>query len=254
MVARSRFPICRRDRSRLPSLPSDRLRWKTMRWPSGWYSAATFFRSANSSFTNSSGRRRRNRDGSPISAASLVSRAHSPCGSGTGAAWTIGGRKKRKATTRVPLLVAELIFVDQGPGLEAVPADFVQKARRLGEDHARGLVVDVHWTAHVEVLLRAGDGDVEEAALLLQLDVEHALIGRLQRQVRQERFQLAVARGDRVEVLHVLDALGIVVVVLLEDRQVIPADGVHLLGRGHPPAAHFFQDADQLLEALRAGA
>src|SRR5881396_3706670 len=299
MVARSRFPICRRDRSRLPCLPSDRLRWKTMRWPSGWYSAATFFRSANSSFTNSGGRRRRNRDGSPISAASLASRAHSPCGSGTGAAWTRGGRKKRKATTRVPLLVAELIFVDQGPGLEAVPADFVQEPRGLGEDHARGLVVDVHRTAHVEVLLRAGDGDVEEAALLLQLvvgghridgrelavqrpddedavpfeplggmdggqdqplvvlvlrlDVEHALVGRLQRQVRQERLQLAVARGDRVEVLHILDALGIVVVVLLEDRQVISADSVHLLGRGHPAAAHFLQDAQQVLEALDAG-
>src|SRR5437870_7709563 len=300
MVARSRFPICRRDRSRLPWLPSDRLRWKTMRWPSGWYSAATFFRSANSSFTNSSGRRRRNRDGSPISAASLVSRAHSPCRSGTGPAWTIGARKKSMATTRVPLLIAELIFVDQGPGLEAIAADFVQKTRRLGEDHARGLVVDVHRTAHVEVLLRAGDGDVEEAALLLQfvvgshridgrelaiqrpddedavpfeplggmdggqdqplvvpvlrLDVEHTLIGRLQRQVCQEGLQLAVARGDRVEMLHILDALGIVVVVLLEDRQVIPADGVHLLGRSHPAAAHFFQDAEQVLKALRAWA
>src|SRR2546428_6378005 len=296
MVARSRFPTCRRDRSSLPCLPSDRLRWKTMRWPSGWYSAATFFRSANSSFTNSGGRRRRNRDGSPISAASLVSRAHSPCRSGTGPAWTRGGRKKRKATTRVPLLVAELIFVDQGPGLEAVPADLVQEPRRLGEDHARGLVVDVRRIAHVEVLLRAGDGDVEEAAfllkvvvgrhridgrelavqrpddedavpfeplggmdggqnqllvvLVLRLDVEHALIGRLQRQVRQEGLQLAVARGDRVEVLHVLDALGIVVVVLLEDRQGIPASGGHLLGRSHPPSADFFQDPDQLVEAL----
>src|SRR5256885_2518867 len=187
MVARSWFPICRRDRSRLPWLPSDRLRWKTIRWPSGWYSAATFFRSANSSFTNSGGRRRRNRDGRPIAAASLVSPAHSPCGSGTGPAWTVGGRRRKMTATTVSLLIAECIFVDQGPGLEAVPADLVQEPRGLGEDHARGLVVDVHRIAHVEVLLRSGDGDVEEAALLLQFVVGGHRI---------DRRELAVQRPD----------------------------------------------------------
>src|SRR3989454_2429088 len=297
MVARSWFPTCRRDRSRLPWFPSDRLRWKTMRWPSGWYSAATFFRSANSSFTNSGGRRRRNRDGSPISAVSVVSRAHSPGRSGTGAAWTVGAENSTRQVTHA--LIAERIFVEERPCFEAVLPDLVQKAGRFGEDHARGLVVDVHWIAHVEVLLCAGDGDVEQAALFLELvvgghridgrelavqrpddedavpfepfggmdggqdqplvvpvlrlDVEHALVGWLQRQVRQEGLQLAVARGDRVEVLHILDALGIVVVLLLEDRLVIPADGVHLLGRGHPAAAHSFQDAEQVLKALDAG-
>src|SRR5207245_6165209 len=294
MVARSWFPTCRRDRSRLPWFPSDRLRWKTMRWPSGWYSAATFFRSANSSFTNSSGRRRRNRDGSPISAVSVVSRAHSPGRSGTGAAWTVGAESSTRQATHA--LIAEVIFVKQRPCFETVLPDLVQKAGRFGEDHARGLVIDIYWIAHVEVLFCAGDGDVEQAALLLEfvvgahridgrelavqrpddedavpfqpfggmdggqdqslvvpvlrLDVEHALVGRLQRQVRQEGLQLAVARGDRVEVLHVLDALGIVVVLLLEDRQVIPADSVHLLGRSHPAAAHFFQDAQQVMQAL----
>src|SRR3989442_1137592 len=297
MVARSWFPTFRRDRSRLPWFPSDRLRWKTMRWPSGWYSAATFFRSANSSFTNSGGRRRRNRDGSPISAVSVVSRAHSTGRSGTGAAWTVGAENSTRQVTHA--LIAERIFVEERPCFETVLPDVVQKAVRFGEDHARRLVVDVHRITHVKVLLCAGDGDVEQAALLLELivgshridgrelavqrpddedavpfepfggmdggqdqplvvpvlrlDVEHALVGRLQRQVRQEGLQLAVARGDRVEVLHVLDALGIVVVLLLEDRQVIPADSVHLLGRGHPTAAHFLQDAEQVLEALDAG-
>src|SRR5713226_7390632 len=243
MVARSRFPICRRDRSCLPCLPSDRLRWKTMRWPSGWYSAATFFRSANSSFTNSGGRRRRNRDGSPISAVSVVSRAHSTGRSGTGPAWTVGAENSTRQVTHA--LIAERIFVEERPCFEAVLPDLVQKAGRFGEDHARGLVVDV--------LLRAGDGDVEQAALFLELvvgghridgrelavqrpddedavpfepfggmdggqdqplvvpvlrlDIEHALVRRLQRQVRQEGLQLAIARSDRVEVLHVLDAL-----------------------------------------------
>src|SRR5436853_4047537 len=74
--------------------------------------------------------------------------------------FTVTSQRWKKRQT-CPHLV-ERIFVDQGPGLEAVPADLVQKTRRLREDHARGLVVDVHRIAHGEVMLRAGECDVEE--------------------------------------------------------------------------------------------
>src|SRR5438132_5721032 len=141
MVARSWFPICRRDRSRLPWLFSDRFRWKTMRWPSGWYSAATFFSSANSSFTNSGGRRRRNRDGGPISAASLVSRAHSPCGSGTGPDQTGTAASRSKSGVKVHLS----IWPDPGVLLLIMarltryclpdyPQHVIQRERELGTD------------------------------------------------------------------------------------------------------------------------